>query len=118
MSEKDEELEMLRQRRMQQIQNQMAASGQQEMAMAAQQAEMERRQAEQKDLLRKVLTPEARERLGRIRVAKPEAAAAVEQQILALAVSGRIQHPIDDATLRAILERIMPEKREITITRR
>jgi programmed cell death protein 5 len=118
MSDKDEELEALRQRRMQQLQSQMAAGQQQDIAMAAQQAEMDRRQAEQKEILRKVMTPDARERLGRIRLAKPEAAAAVEQQIMALAISGRIQRPIDDATLRAILERIMSDKREITITRR
>jgi programmed cell death protein 5 len=118
MSENDDELEMLRQRRLQQLQAQMAGGGQEDVAMAAQQDEMERRQAQQKEILRKVMTPEARERLARIRMAKPEAAASVEQQIIALAMSGRIQHPIDDATLRAILERVMPEKREITITRR
>jgi DNA-binding TFAR19-related protein (PDSD5 family) len=42
----------------------------------------------------------------------------VEQQLLSLAASGRLQRQVDDATLRALLERIMPDRREITITRR
>ncbi len=69
-------------------------------------------------MLRRLLTPEARERLGRIRLAKPDVAQAVEQQVISLAASGRLQRQIDDATLRALLERIMPERREINITRR
>lgn len=79
---------------------------------------MARRSAEQREVLRRILTPEARERLGRIRLAKPDAAAAVEQQLLSLALSGRLTREIDDATLKAILEKVLPEKREIKITRR
>ncbi|MFI5415129.1 MAG: DNA-binding protein, partial [Candidatus Lutacidiplasmatales archaeon] len=76
------------------------------------------RDAERSEAMRRVLTPEARERLGRIRLAKPEVAQAVEQQVLSLAASGRLQRMVDDTTLRALLERIMPERRDITITRR
>lgn len=114
----DEELEALRHRRLQQLQSRAESeSGEQEFA-DAQQGEYDRRQAEQKELLRKVMTPEARERLGRIRLAKPDLAAVVEQQIIQLAASGRLNRQIDDATLVAILQRMSPEKREITITRR
>jgi programmed cell death protein 5 len=79
---------------------------------------MQRRESERQEILRRILTPEARERLGRIRLAKPDVAASVEQQLIALAASGRIQRAVDDATLRALLERIAPERREIHITRR
>lgn len=82
------------------------------------QDEYDRRQSEQKELLRKVMTPEARERLGRVRLAKPDLASIVEQQIIALAASGRLNRQVDDQTLVAILQRMSPEKREITITRR
>ncbi len=116
--QEDAELEELRRRRLQQLQEQAAAGGADAGYAAMQQAEMERRQAEQHELLRRILTPEARERLARIRLAKPEVASAVEQQISALAVSGRLRRQIDDETLRSLLERIMPEKREIRITRR
>jgi len=42
----------------------------------------------------------------------------VEQQLVALAQSGRVQRMIDDETLRQILERVIPKKREIKIERR
>jgi programmed cell death protein 5 len=114
----DAELNELRRRRMQQLQQEQMASTVNPQAYAAQEAEMQRRDAERAEALRRILTPEARERLGRIRLAKPDVAAAVEQQLLQLAASGRLQRQVDDATLRALLERIMPERREITITRR
>ncbi len=114
----DPELAELRRRRLRQLQEMQQSEAANAQAMAAQDAEMARRDAERSEILRRILTAEARERLGRIRLAKPEVAAAVEQQLIALAASGRIQRPIDDATLRALLERIAPERREINITRR
>jgi programmed cell death protein 5 len=114
----DAELAELRRRRMRQIQDMQSSEAANAQAYAAQEAEMQRREAERSEILRRILTPEARERLGRIRLAKPEVAGAVEQQLIALAASGRIQRQVDDATLRSLLERIAPERREINITRR
>ncbi|MGA9839388.1 MAG: DNA-binding protein [Thermoplasmata archaeon] len=116
----DSELSELRRRRLRQLQEAQMPEGQnpQAQAYAAQEAEMQRRDAERAEALRRILTPEARERLGRIRLAKPDVAASVEQQLLSLAASGRLQRQVDDATLRSLLERIMPDRREITITRR
>ena len=114
----DAELAELRRRRMRQIQDMQMSEGANAQAYAAQEAEMARREQERAEVLRRILTPEARERLARIRLAKPDVAGAVEQQLIALAASGRIQRAIDDPTLRALLERIAPEKREIKITRR
>jgi programmed cell death protein 5 len=116
----DAELQELRRRRtreLQEMQGQGAISPD-AYAQAAQQAELQRREAERAEVLRRLLTPEARERLGRIRLAKPDVANAVEQQVIGLAASGRLARQIDDATLRALLERIMPQRREINITRR
>jgi programmed cell death protein 5 len=114
----DPELGELRRRRLQQIQQAQSQEAAQAQAYAAQDAEMARRESERQEILRRILTPEARERLGRIRLAKPDVAASVEQQLIALAASGRIQRAVDDVTLRALLERIAPERREINITRR
>lgn len=115
----DSELAELRKRRAREIQEAQGGGGAVDpYGQAAQQAEMQRREAERAEVLRRVMTPEARERLGRIRLAKPDIAAAVEQQVFSLAASGRLQRQIDDATLRALLERLMPERREINITRR
>ena len=114
----DPELSEIRRRRTQQIQQAQTQEVAQSQAFSAQEAEMQRRESERQEILRRILTPEARERLGRIRLAKPDVAASVEQQLIALAASGRIQRAVDDATLRALLERIAPERREIHITRR
>jgi len=114
----DPELAELRRRRMRQIQEMQTSDVSNGQAYAAQEAEMARREQERTEILRRILTVEARERLARIRLAKPDVANAVEQQLIALAASGRVQRAIDDATLRALLERIAPEKREIRITRR
>jgi programmed cell death protein 5 len=114
----DTELDELRRRKIQQLQEMQAQEAASAQAYAAQEAEMRRRDSERSEVLRRILTPEARERLGRIRLAKPDVAAGVEQQLIALAASGRIQRQVDDATLRALLERIAPERREIHITRR
>jgi programmed cell death protein 5 len=114
----DDELAELRRRRVQQLQEMQASEAVNAQALAAQDAEMRRRDAERNEVLRRILTPEARERLGRIRLAKPDVAAGVEQQLIALAASGRLQRIVDDATLRSLLERIAPDRREIRITRR
>jgi programmed cell death protein 5 len=114
----DSELAELRRRRLQQLQDVQASDAANAQAFAAQEAEMRRRDAERSEVLRKILTPDARERLGRIRLAKPDVAASVEQQLIALAASGRLQRVVDDATLRSLLERIAPDRREIRITRR
>ena len=114
----DAELSELRRRRMQQIQEMQGGAEANAQAFAAQEAEGRRRESERAEILRRILTPDARERLGRIRLAKPDVAASVEQQLIALAASGRLQRAVDDATLRALLERIAPERRDIKITRR
>ncbi len=114
----DPELSELRRRRLRQIQEMQGSEVANAQAIAAQEAELQRRDAERSEILRRILTPDARERLGRIRLAKPDVAQAVEQQLIGLAASGRIQRMVDDATLRALLERIAPERREIKITRR
>lgn len=114
----DPELAELRRRRLRQLQEMQVTDAANAQQYAAQEAEMQRRESERSEILRRILTTEARERLGRIRLAKPEVASAVEQQLIALAASGRLQRPVDDVTLRALLERIAPERREINITRR
>ncbi|MFA5896815.1 MAG: DNA-binding protein, partial [Thermoplasmata archaeon] len=84
----------------------------------AQQQYREQVEAQKQTILRQILTPEARERLGRIELAYPELTDSIENQLIALAQSGRVQKVIDDATLRQILERVMPRRREIKIERR
>lgn len=107
----EDELEAIRRRKMAELQQAAA-----ERAVRDQQtAQVE---AQRQAVLRQILTPEARERLGRIQLAYPEVAESVENQLIALAQSGRVQSVIDDRTLQEILRRVVPKKREIKIERR
>jgi programmed cell death protein 5 len=67
--------------------------------------------------MRQILTPEARERLARLKIAYPDVVASVEQQLIGLAQSGRLDRMIDDVTLQQILQKVLPEKRDIKIKR-
>jgi len=108
----DEELGELRRRKLQELsvqQEQVSEARERQAALESQ------RQA----ILRGILSPEARERLGRLKTAHPQTAATVESQLIMLAQSGRLGNQrIDDDTLRQILEKVVPQKREITIQRR
>jgi programmed cell death protein 5 len=107
----EDELEALRQRKLQELQ----ARAQQE-AMAQDQAK--RLEAEKAMLMRQLLTPEARERLANLRMTRPDVVESVENQLIMLVQAGRINQQIDDYTLRQILRKVMPQKREIKIERR
>ena len=107
----DEELEGIRRRKLEEIQRAQETAG-----IRAQQTAQLRAQRDL--ILRQILTPEARERLGRIELAYPDLAESIENQLVSLAESGRVQRAIDDPTLREILTRIIPKKREIRIERR
>ena len=110
----DDELAELRRRRMAQMQQQ--AGDQQAM-----QEELERQQKMKSQIqmiLMQVLEPDARERLNTIKLTKPEFAGAVEQQLVALAQSGRLQKKITDAQLKELLRQLAPQKRDYSITRR
>ncbi len=112
----DAELDELRRRRMAEIQAQAQSQDpQQAVAQANAQAEAN---AQKENILRAILEPEARERLTRVRMARPDIAAAVEGQLIGLYQQGRIRQRIDDDTLRELLHRMTPKGREPTIERR
>lgn len=113
MGEDESELEEIRKRRLEQLKQQQAGQAEEQ---KAQEAAVE---AQRQAILRQVLTEEARERLGRLKVAYPDFCRKVEDQLLYLAQSGRIDadHPIDDPTLKQVLERLSPDSRDINIKR-
>lgn len=107
----EEELELLRQKRLQELQAIQAQR-------AAQEEQFRQVDAQRQLVLRQILTPEARERLANLRMTRPDIVASVEDQLIMLVQSGRITQVIDDAALRQVLRRVVPRKREIKIERR
>jgi len=74
--------------------------------------EEEKRKKELVDsILRQILTPEARSRLANLKLVKPELAETIEQQLIALAQSGRIPIPITDDFLKKLLEQVYEQTR-------
>ena len=103
----DRELEELRQRRLQEMQAQAEQQLAQEQELIAHKAQVQ-------GALRQLMSAEAKERLAQVRIARPRVAAAVEQQVLALAGDGKLKGPIDDATLQQMLAHLS-RKRETKV---
>ena len=118
------ELDEIRKRRMAELQQQAAMNAdpqqlaQQQLAQqqaAQQQAEME---AQLKQAMKQILTPEARGRLDNLRLTKPELVMNIEIQLLQSAQAGSLRGKVTDEQLKVLLKNLMGQKREIHITRR
>jgi programmed cell death protein 5 len=109
----DEELQKLRERRLLELQAQQQQ--QEELQRAQQEAE-----AQKQAIMRKILTPEARQRLANIKIVRPDYAEQLELQLIQVAQSGRVKLPINDETLKRLLAQIMTQQqqRDIRIRRR
>jgi programmed cell death protein 5 len=64
-----------------------------------------------------ILTSEARQRLNRIKLVKPDFASQIELQLIQIAQSGRVRLPINDEQLKQILIKLRPVRREIRFRR-
>ena len=110
----DKDLEKLRKKRLQQLQEQASAQD----AMEDQEVQQKEFEDQKKQFLRSILTTKARERLGRIKVARPEMVESIESQLITLAQSGQLKNKINDEQLRMLLSKLIPKKRDIKIKRR
>jgi len=61
-------------------------------------------------LMKKLLSKEAIERLGRIRLVKPELAAQLELYLIQLYQAGRIKGEVTDEQLKTILDAVTTKK--------
>ena len=73
--------------------------------------ELQKMEVMKKTILKKVLTKEATERLGRIKLVKPEIANQLELYLVQLYQSGKIATMITDEQLKMILEQIATKQK-------
>jgi len=110
----DKELEKLKKKRLQELRQQAAFQE----SLDEQERQQQEFEEQKKMILRAILTPEARERLGRIKIARPEIVESIENQLIMIAQNGQLKNKINDEQLRMLLSKIMPKKRDIKIKRR
>ncbi len=78
----------------------------------------EREIAAQKDtLLRQILSPEARMRLGNVRMVRKDLATSVENYLMNMFSQGRIQPPVSDDQLKQILISMQQPRRGFKMNR-
>lgn len=72
----------------------------------------EEQEREKKRLLRSLLSKKARERLARIRIAKPKLGQLIEKQIILLGQRGAIKGRLSDEKLKELLKKINQRRSE------
>ena len=110
----EEELDELRKKKMEQLKEQQGEGGDGE----AQQARQEQAEAQRKAILRQHLTDGARKRLNTVKMSKPDVGEQVEQQIVALAQSGRVGGQIGEEKMKQLLSELTPDSKSFDIKRR
>ena len=73
--------------------------------------------AQKEQILKQILTSEARSRLNNIKMVKPELSDLVEQYLIGMATQGKIPGQITDDQLKQILLSIQQPKRDFKINR-
>ncbi|EFE43211.1 hypothetical protein TRV_02026 [Trichophyton verrucosum HKI 0517] len=107
-----EELSQIRKARLAQLQQQGGPSGDDDQRNK----ETEARQS----ILSQILTPEAADRLGRIRLVKESRATDIENRLIMLARSGQLRQKVTEDQLKDLLNAVAEneEKKKIVINRR
>jgi len=107
----EDELEQLRRKRLLALQQKLAEEQRQE--QMEQQLELQKQA-----VLRKILTPEARQRLANLKMVRPEFTDQLELQLIQLAQQGKLPIPLTDEQLKQILIQLQSNRREPKIRRR
>ena len=110
----DDELDRIRKRKLEEMQRP---------AQENQMEEENRKQSDQEEarrqqVLRQILSSEARERLNTLKLVRPDLVDNVENQLVQLAGMGRINRVIGDEELKNILSRLIGNQHETKIERR
>jgi len=111
----DEELDEIKKRRLAELQEIMMKE---QMEAAERERIKMELEAQKQAVLRMILTSEARDRLNTLKLTRPELVEQIENQLVALANTGRIREKITDAKLKAMLGRLVSKRTDIKIARK
>lgn len=79
--------------------------------MGSEEEKRRRELLEREGILRMAVTPEARLRLNNVKMVKPDVARMVEDQIITLFSSGRLERMITDEDMKQILLEVSSKRR-------
>ncbi|KAF2997435.1 hypothetical protein E8E13_006077 [Curvularia kusanoi] len=119
----DADLEQIRQARLQQLQQQSGGSRGSPSGEGGEQEQRRQQESDQRaHMLSQILTPEAADRLGRIRLVKESRATDIENRLIMLARTGQIRQKVSEDQLKDILgavaEQSEKEESRIVVNRR
>ncbi|HDD31123.1 MAG TPA: DNA-binding protein [Thermococcus litoralis] len=98
-----EDIEEIRKKKLLELQRRLAEQQKEEEERVRQEMELE---AQLNAIMKQILTPEARERLARVKLVRPELARQVELILVQLYQAGQITERITDEKLKKILAQI------------
>ncbi|HHI00663.1 MAG: DNA-binding protein [Thermotogae bacterium] len=98
-----EDIEEIRKKKLLELQKRLAEQQKEEEERVRQEMELE---AQLNAIMKQILTPEARERLARVKLVRPELARQVELILVQLYQAGQITERITDEKLKRILAQI------------
>jgi len=113
----DDELSNLRDARKQELVKQMQQQAEAQVEAEQQQAEAQHDAEQLTELMRTILTPDARQLLARVELAYPDLALTVKHHLAVLSGEERIAVPVDDEMLKRILAGLSDDRRETSIRR-
>ncbi len=104
----DQDLEEIKRRKLEEYRRRLLAQQQAQQQQIVAQMQL-------RAILRRILTKEAFERLGRVKMANPELYAKAVQLLLYLYQAGQIREKVTDDQLKKFLERLIGKKKETKI---
>ncbi|KAK5583209.1 hypothetical protein RB653_004800 [Dictyostelium firmibasis] len=107
---------MSSERDIQQQLSQMQGQGFDPEAQQRQEAQRQEANERRADILLQILTSDARERLSRIAIVKPEKSRQVEDLIIRAAQTGQLREKVDENKLISLLEQLNEKTKKTTIT--
>lgn len=107
-----DDIEELRKKRLQELKNQAAQEDQNRLKQEQEAAAFE---MQKQNILRKILTDDAKQRLSNIKLVKQQMAEAIEVQLIQLYQSGRLRSQINESQLLQMLKQMQGQKRDPSI---